>query len=234
MNTALRFFPLQWRDHLLTRGAAMVIVGIVLLLPFIGTAHATHAAVDELGPLFTSYLRGTAPLLVLVAVYGVIGQDVRQGYYRFLFAKPISPIGYYALAFVAAGLTYVAVELALNGIFALVVAPTLPVGALLDALVEFVLLGGVVFALSRVSRLDWLIAILTFALGDFARRRFPPHDSALGAVLNVVFPPSHAGTLFPAGAHPEWGHLAWALGYGLAMVVIGLAAVRYTQMGSSR
>lgn len=234
MNAALRFFPLQWRDHLISRGAAMAIVGFVLMLPIIGTAHVTHAAADQMGAMFTGYLRGTAPLLALVAAYGVVGQDMRQGYYRFLFSKPVSPVAYYALAFIAAALTYTVVEIILNGVFSILVTPTWAVQALFDALVEFVVLGGVVFAFSRLTRLDWLLALLTFALGDFARRRYPPHDSWVGAVLNVLFPPSRAGTYFPSGAAPDWGAIAWALGYGLAMLIIGLAAVRFTQFGSDR
>lgn len=232
MRAALRYFPLYFRDHVVTRGVAMTLVGIVFLLPII--AAPSHGSTATLPRALAQYLRGSSGLFTLVATFGIVGGDQRQAFYRFLFAKPVSPVAYYALAFCAAGVTFVLVNLLMLGIVALFVTPFWNGAALLDAVVEFVLVGALVFALSRFTRLDWLLALFVMGIASFLRSRFPPHASALGAVLNVVFPPTGTETYFPGGTHPAWGALAWALGYAAVMLGLGLAAVRFMSFGSSR
>lgn len=235
MSHTLRFLPRQLADHLVTRGAAMVVVGLVLMLPLLSTMHlGGHATPDQLRVALAQGLKAGAPLLTLVATYGIIGADARQGFYRFLFSKPISPPAYYASAFVVAGISFVVAELVLTAVFAVLVAPAWNTHVLVDAVVDFVLLGGIVFAFSRFTRLDWLLAILVTAVAAFARWKYPPHDSTLGAVLNVIFPPSGPKTYFPPGMPPDWGGLGWALGYAAVMLAIGLSAVRFLQLGSNR
>jgi len=235
VSNALRFLPRQLADHLVTRGVAMAVVGLVLMLPLLSTLHlGAHVTPEQVDLAFGQALRAGAPLLTLVATYGIVGADARQGFYRFLFSKPVSPTAYYASAFVVAGMSFVVVELVLAGVFALLVGPTWSTTVLLDAAVGFVLLGAIVFAFSRFTRLDWLVAILVTAVANFARWKYPPHDSTLGAVLNVIFPPTGTKTYFPEGMHPAWGPLAWALGYAAVMLAIGLSAVRFLELGSNR
>lgn len=213
----------------------MLLVGIVMLLPMLIGPIPTKGWTDaDFVQALAQHLTNVAPLLTLVAMYGVIGADIRQGHYRFLFAKPLSPAAYYLCAFVAATVSFAVVQLVTVGIFGLFIHPAWSTAGLLDALLAFVVLGGVIFALSRLTRLDWLIGFLIVAVSGLLRRLYPAHQSLRGDILNVVLPPSGPKTFFPAHHPVAWGAIAWAGGYAAVCVAVGLVLVRRLPLGSSR
>lgn len=205
--TLPQYFPRQLRDMLLTRGAAMLVIALMVVLPILIQGVRIAAGVDP-GTLLDGSLRGTSPFLVMVATYGIIGEDVRRGYFRFLFAKPISPVLYYAQAFLAALIAFLAVQLIIVAVWALAVEPAWPERWLLERTAFFLSFGSVIFALSRVLPIDWLIGWLLFGVGSEVRDWYPVSESLRGKVFNVVFPPSH---LMESGLFPvegiEWGHV---------------------------
>ncbi len=233
MMILLRYFPRQLRDLLLTRGAAMLVVGVVFSLPL----WLAQTAIPEANAqaVLRQTLEGMTLFLTMIATYGIVGEDVRRGYYRFLFSKPISPIQYSVQAMVAAFLVFVIAQFLLIGVFAMVVEPVWPDGALRETAAAFVLLGSMIFALSRVTRMDWLIALTIFIFGNLVRVWYPPAESFLGKLLNVVFPPNHLlePALFPPHAI-DWSNVAWVAGYSVACIVIGLSLVRFIPLSSGR
>ncbi|MCH7474977.1 MAG: hypothetical protein IIA27_09925 [Gemmatimonadetes bacterium] len=237
--TLPQYFPRQLRDMLLTRGAAMLVIGVVFSLPILmGALRISQSgAIPQSGAaaLLDGSLRGTSPFLVMVATYGIIGEDVRRGYFRFLFAKPISPVLYYAQAFLAALIAFLAAQLIVVAVFALAVEPAWPERWLLERTVFFLSFGSVIFALSRVLPIDWLIGLLFFGVGSEVRDWYPVSESLRGKVFNVVFPPSH---LMESGLFPvegiEWGHVAWVVGYAAMCLAIGLSLVRFMPFGTQR
>ena len=232
MTPLLRFFPRHLADHLLTRGAVMFAVGVVMLLPFLLVPESGDTF--PLDRLLREALNGVVPLLTLVATYGIIEQDTRHGYYRFLFSKPIDPSGYYAASFVASGITLLLVVMLLIGLAAVVRGPVWPGGqAVADFLLFFTLLGALVFAFSRFTRADWVFGFAMLFIGGPARHRWPPDESALGAVLNVLLPPDQPRTFFPSGT-PDWSDISWTLGYAAAALTFGLLAVRFVPFGERR
>lgn len=232
--TLPQYFPRQLRDMLLTRGAAMLVIALMVVLPILIQGVRIAAGVDP-GTLLDGSLRGTSPFLVMVATYGIIGEDVRRGYFRFLFAKPISPVLYYAQAFLAALIAFLAVQLIIVAVWALAVEPAWPERWLLERTAFFLSFGSVIFALSRVLPIDWLIGWLLFGVGSEVRDWYPVSESLRGKVFNVVFPPSH---LMESGLFPvegiEWGHVAWVVGYAAMCLAIALSLVRFMPFGTQR
>ena len=206
--TVFLYFPRQLSDLLLTRGAAMLAVGIMLTLPLLLVPEAAEET--ELAPLVGALLRSSSFFLIMLATYGIIGGDVRQGNFRFLFTKPIDPVLYYAQAFLIALIAFLAAELVLIGGIALVREPVWPGRALLDTTALFFLLGSMIFALSRVSGLDWIFGMLFIVLAAPVRTRHPASESFMGKVFNVLLPPGHLfdPALFSVDG-VNWGHVTW-------------------------
>jgi hypothetical protein len=231
--TLLQYSPRQLRDTLLTRGAAMSVIAVVFSLPILMVA--VRIPPNGAAVLLDGTLSAMSPFLVMVATYGIIGEDVRRGYFRFLFAKPISPVLYYAQAFLAALIAFLAAQLIVVAVFALAVEPAWPERWLLERTVFFLSLGSVIFALSRVLSIDWLIGLLLFVVGQGVRDWYPVSESLRGKVFNVVFPPSHlmGSGLFPVEGI-EWGHVAWVVGYAAMCLAIGLSLVRFMPFGTQR
>lgn len=233
--TALRFFPVYLRDLLLTRGAAMAGIALVLLLPSLMMDFSRIRSGMSMTDVLAEALVGMVVFLILVATYGVIGDDVRRGYFRNLFSKPVSPVAYYALAYLATLAALYATLLVATGVFAVVREPVWPGQALVRTFFEFVLLGGVIFGLSRLTRLDWLVGLLLYVFGQVMRTAYPPEESFRGAVLNVVLPPSH---LFREGLMDAEGIVMsgalWIVGYGAVFFAGGLALVRVLAFGTQR
>ncbi len=232
MSVVLRYLPRYLADHLLTRGAAMLILGAVLSLPVLLGAGGPRTDPEALRRLLVQVLGNITVFLTLVATAGVVGADIRQGYYRFILSKPLSAVAYYGVAFGATLVSFLAVLLAFTGIFAVVRGPMWPgLRPFADWSITFMLLGSLVFACSRFSRLDWLFAMFAFILGDLVRSRWPASDSIAGAVLNVLLPPGRHASYFAAGGAPLWGHVSWALGYAAVMLALGLLTVRHLPPG---
>ena len=185
------------------------------------------------------------PFLALIAAYGLAGQDFRLGYYRALFSKPISVPMYYVLLFCCAGVAFWLVQALAMGTFAFAGVNAWDPGLALEASVRFTMLATLTFAMSRVTRLDWIFALLILSLGDPLRGAYPAGESIRGWVINVLFPPTHVLDLAPAAqqagqitallpeAGPEWVSVAWLAGYALVCFGIGLLLVRKVPLSSA-
>lgn len=231
---ALRFFPRQLRDTLLTRGAAMLVIATLLLLPPLLTDFSGRPVAPDWKQILGRTLEESTLFLTLVATYGIIGEDVRRGYFRLVFSKPVSPVWYYLQAFVAAWLALLAVQFVSVAVFAAVREPVWPAKSIVLSWQQFLIVGAIVFALSRVTRLDWLLGVLLVILGTTLRGAYPPSESLRGKVLNVLLPPVH---LFQSGAFPEGpdlAHTAWLTGYALLAIAVGLVLVRTVPFGTER
>jgi hypothetical protein len=231
---SLAYFPRQLRDLLVTRGAAMLIIATMVSLPVLLSDYGPAQMDWQL--LLSRTLNGMVAFLIMVATYGVIGEDMRRGHFRLLFSKPISPVTYYGQAIVAAWIGFSLTLLVVIGVFALVREPVWPTDALVEAHMGFLLLGGIIVGLSRFTRLDWVVGLLLMIFGDVLRDAWPAADSLWGKLVNVAMPPSHleVADYFPATGGFEIGPALWIVCYAGLFIVAGLAAVRFVPMGSAR
>ncbi len=246
MNRILvSYAPYMFRDYLLTRGGAMAVVAAVFIGPMLlGFAEAPNLDAEQMARQTGQVLVGLTPFLTLIATYGLIGQDFRQGFYRPMFAKPISVPFYYALLFCCAAASFWIVQ----G-FALLAVSVYGVNGWnpavwLDISMRFALLGTLTFAISRVTRLDWILAVFFFTLAAPLRQSYPAEESIRGWLINVLFPPTHLlelsnvarrggqSSALVDSAGVAWGSMGWLCGYAVILFLIGLWTPRRIPLAS--
>ena len=177
------------------------------------------------------------PLGAFVGAVGVISADRQQGYFRFLFSKPVNLLAYYAQTYLLNAIVYVAV-------FGLIVwafgAYTIHFSihrSMEAAALTFVLIGGVGLFLGSLSRFDGgsLIAVYVLSLMLHGLMAAPNGLKNGGLPDWLVFvakvlPPVHKldeirNHLY-AGEAIDAAHLWHVLGYGGAAALAGFVLLR--------
>lgn len=170
----------------------------------------------------------TAIALTLLATGGLVSADFAIGHQRTLFAKPVSPPLYYlqrwllGLVAVLVGAAVVAETIAARFDGSLLGPAFLARLALL-----YLVVGGLVFLLSTVTRRDWLAAavLLAWQVALSWARSMGFAQGPVGTVLHGVLPPVQLLGL--SGPLPGGTELALALGYGAALLLGALAVLQW-------
>ena len=139
----------QVRDYLMDRGAPTALIGLLFGYmvggPMVGAMNmslarmspaaiaraggldaARDSMVTELTASFLTVALGNLVFLgALFAMNGIIANDRKLGYYRFLFSKPISPERYYGQAFVLHWAGFLFVSSILGLLYQALVGPVL-------------------------------------------------------------------------------------------------------------
>lgn len=226
----------QARDFVTERGAPLLIVASLLVFPMIMTLRRSRASVAAMraetaaGQAIVEVLAQLALIAVLIGINGIVSNDRVRGYYRFLFAKPVSIPRYYAQAYAVNGLGLVAAVLAVLGaIYALGYPVFLPRVLLMVGLF-YVSLGGVGFLYSTLARFDWILMGATLGLAHVLRALYPAPQSRAGRVLDVLLPPFHrlsdVGKELARGEPPDTRMLVWLLAWGISSFALGLLILR--------
>jgi hypothetical protein len=247
----------QIRDYLMDRGAPTVLVGALFgymvggpmlaglsarldrmspnAIARLGGVEAARAAmISELTGIFLTALLGNLVFLgALFAMNGIVANDRKQGYYRFLFSKPLSPERYYGQAFVLHWAGFLFVFTLLGLLFHALVGPvlTLPVYAAVGLM--YLCYAGIAFALSAAARWDWLSLVAVTVASNYLWLRHGESRSALAGLL-YLFPPIHrTSEVYSAvanGVGLPWHLLGWFAAYGAVCFVIGLVVLRYRRL----
>lgn len=237
-----RYALFQAHDYVRERGIPLLLVGALLLLMStqgaVGPTQAMDAGGGEVHTLMLAavFLELFAPTAVLVAVNGIVSGDRKHGYYRLLFAKPISAPRFYAQAFLVSLAGTLAATLLVLVAFDAIFGRISVVGALHFVLLYFVLFGGVGFLLSAITEYDWIALGVVWSVAWLVRSFFPAGASWYGRVLDVLLPPLHllAGAAAPLlnGTGIDGANYLWMVGYGAVAFAAGLLVVRYRPMAS--
>ena len=240
----VRYALWQLRDYLFERGIAQIVIGGVFasmawgVLREMGEVGALRErAVDE---LLGSMLPQLAVFGTLLAVNGIVANDLRQGYFRFLFAKPLGAPRYYAQAFVVNGVGLAVLTALAAWPLGAVMGRALVLPAVAYTMLHFVALGGIIFLASSVSvsvfgRFDWLAAAALWFGAHFVHAM-----ATLGrpwaTVLLPALPPSYRtgevfAALVDAGTWPAAPMLHLA-GYGAACFLLGLVVLRHRPLAA--
>jgi ABC-type transport system involved in multi-copper enzyme maturation permease subunit len=247
----------QLRDYAMQRGLPTIIVsllfGYMAIGPMLmmvklqvtklppatiaryGTVEAARIAMlHDVNVGFLSSFLGAAVFLgALFAMNGIVAEDRKKGYYRFLFSKPISPPRYYGQAFLIhwAGFVIVACGMAL--FYGALVAPIISVPLVYVLALMFLMYAGITFALSAIARWDWLSLFAVTVFSMYMWDRFGA-STAVAAKLLYLLPPIHrTSEIYGAvakGAALNVGLLAWFAGYGVVCYVIGLVVLHYRRL----
>jgi hypothetical protein len=255
----------QLRDYVMDRGTPTFIVAILFgylglaplmahlpkatdpvapgLLRRFGSAHAAHAAM--MGEFNYGFLRGFLGTLVflgaLFAMNGIVANDRKLGYFRFLFAKPVAPPRYYGQAFVIHWAGFVGVMALLGAIYGALVWPVLSVPLMIVVALMFLCYGGIAFMLSAAARWDWLSLVAVSVAATYLWTRYGNSTRPLAKLLYLL-PPLHktdevyasvsGSPAFAAGSAPvlPWATLWWLAGYGAICFVLGLVVLRLRRL----
>jgi hypothetical protein len=252
----------QLRDYLMDRGTPTFIVatlfGYLTLAPLLmrsaravspemiarfgSEASARAAVLSELNANFLHSFLGTLVFLgALFAMNGIVANDRKLGYYRFLFSKPVSPPRYYGQAFVVHWASYLGVMTVLGLIYGAVVAPVLSWSLMLVVALMFLCYSGIAFLLSAAARWDWLSLVAVSLASTLLWSMFGGSGHPLARLLYLL-PPLHrtdevyaaiSGAQLVATSAPlflPWHLILWLAGYGATCFVLGLVVLRYRRL----
>jgi ABC-type transport system involved in multi-copper enzyme maturation permease subunit len=213
------------------------------LLQRFGSAEAVYAArMAEFNFMFLRSILGTLVFLgALFAMNGIVANDRKQGFFRFLFAKPVSPSRYYGQAFLVHWFGYMVVMALLGVLYGFIVWPVLTRPLLVVIALMFIAYSGIAFLLSAAARWDWMSLVAVSVVSTFLWTRFGGSSNPLAKLLYLL-PPLHrsdevyaavsGAPLLATGAPPPipWPILGWLAGYGVACYLAGLIVLRYRRL----
>lgn len=236
-----RYARWQLRDFLTQKAPILGLLAILLMYPLV-------AGLFTVSPLFDSFAQEMrdkwlyvmfgilAPLGTLATMRGVVSEDRQQGFHRFLFAKPINLVRFYAQSFAVNFVGVMGVLAVIALLYAVVIGPVALLPAFVPAAAFFVLFGGVTFLFSTISRLDWVWTIGAVAASAWTMHLVDQRKWTILAPLKAL--------LLPLGSFGrmviEWGKVAEGMGslgsalgatvlpvaYGLAAIGVGLWILR--------
>jgi hypothetical protein len=225
----------QFRDFVLERGIAIIIIGglwgYVVFEPMRRMMGAQWKG-DQTSPVWGIALQFSSAIVslsVLIAVNGIISNDRKNGYYRFLFAKPISPVLFYGQLFLVYMLGVAAAMYILSSLLHVILPAFSVLNFLLYSLLIYVAMGGIGFFLSVATRYDWLTLAAVW-LGSRILRGVYGLKGDWRSKLVEILPPVHrlddvANSLIATGT-AQTKDVVWLLGYGLLFFALGLVILR--------
>jgi hypothetical protein len=225
----------QFRDFVIDRGIAIMIIGLLWGYTLIDPLRRTMGAAFSISPdspvwpLVITVASSVVSLSVLIALNGIVSNDRKMGYYRFLFSKPVSPVAYYTQLFFVYMAGVLAAMLLLSGVLHTVVASFNIVNYLLYASVIYIAMGGIGFFLSVATRYDW-VSLAAVWLGSHMLRNLYGAKPGWRSKAVELLPPVHKlsdvsmSLITNGSAHT--GDLLWLLGYGALFFALGLLILR--------
>jgi hypothetical protein len=234
-----RYSLWQFRDFVVERGVAILIIGLLwgytLIEPLrraMGPAFSMKPS-SPTWPLLITVASSIVSLSVLIAVNGIVSTDRKLGYYRFLFSKPVSVVAYYSQLFTVYMIGVLVAMLVLSGILHTIVPDFSILNYLIYTALIFVAMGGIGFFISVATRFDWATLAAVW-LGSRALRDFYGARPGLPGKLVQLLPPVHklngvADGLITNGSAPT-SDVIWLLAYGALFFALGLVLLRQASL----
>ena len=253
----------QLRDYLKDRGVPTVIVATLsaylslsaifeprvrepimsILRARFGTPEAVQAA--WMTHVNYAFLSTTLNALVFVgalfAMNGIVANDRKLGFYRFLFAKPVTPSRYYGQAFLVHWAGFMLVTTTLGVLYGVILSPVITQRLLVAIALMFVAYAGIAFLLSAAARWDWLSLVAAAVAATLLWDRFGASTHPIARLLYLLPPLHRVNEVYlsvsgapvvgsaSAGSIP-WALLAWLTGYGVVCYLAGLVVLRYRRL----
>ena len=251
------YAPWQMRDYLMDRGAPTVLIGALFGYmvsgPMVGAMNTrlermSSAALAQGGgydamraSMVTEFTSAVLDLLLgnlvflgaLFAMNGIVANDRKLGYYRFLFSKPLAPERYYGQAFVLHWAGFLGTVTILGLVYQALVGPVLSTRLYAAVALLYLCYAGIAFALSAAARWDWLSLVAVTVASNYLWARFGETRTALAGLLYLFPPINRTGEVYSAvakGTALPWSLVAWFAGYGIACFVIGLVVLRVRRL----
>jgi hypothetical protein len=251
------YAPWQLRDYLMDRGLPTFLISALFgylgaapihalikrnvedlparMIAKYGSVHAAQQAMahDASAAFLRSFLGSMVFLGALFAMNGIVANDRKLGYYRFLFSKPMTPPRYYGQAFALHSAGYLLIMAVLAVVYGAFITPLLSPTFMAAIALVFLCYAGIGFALSAAARWDWLSLVAVTVATTVLHGRFGASTSPLAKLLYLL-PPLHTTdevyTAVSEGSALPWHSLAWLGGYGAVCFLIGLVVLRYRRL----
>jgi hypothetical protein len=230
-----RYSIWQFRDFVIDRGIAIMIIGLLWGYTLVEPLRRTMGAAFAIGPaspawpLVITVTSSVVSLSVLIALNGIVSNDRKMGYYRFLFSKPVSAVAYYAQLFFVYMAGVLTAMVLLSGVLHTVV-PTFNIfNYLLYAAIIYIAMGGIGFFLSVATRFDWVTLVAVWLGSRILREFYGPKPGWRSKAVELL-PPVHklddvSMSLITNGtAHTS--DVLWLIGYGALFFALGLLILR--------
>jgi ABC-type transport system involved in multi-copper enzyme maturation permease subunit len=229
-----RYSVWQFRDFAVEKSVAVLIIGVLLgylTIEPVRRAMGANWAQNPAFPLTRILATIVSPVIslsVLIALNGMVSNDRKTGYYRFLFSKPISPVLYYAQLFAVHLVGVIATMAVLSGVFRIWVGPIAILSVLLYTAIVYVAMGGLGFFISATTRYDWVVLSVVWVGSRILRTVYSTtHD--LRARLVQVLPPVHriddVSNNLLTGQMAATSDMLWLVGYGALFFILGLYVI---------
>lgn len=196
-----------------------------------------HSMVHEASAGFLRGFIGTVVFLGAVfATNGLVSNDRRLGFYRFLFGKPLSPVRYYAQAFVVHWAGFLLVAALLGATYGAYVEPVLTPTLLVVLGAVFLMYGGIGFLMTTIMRWDWLGLAVSSIASQLLWDRFGKSAGVLSKLLYLLPPIHRTGDVYAAligGTALPWDAVRWIAAYGAACLIAGLVVLRTRRLATS-
>ena len=231
MTNLARYVPWQFRDFVRERGIALLLVGFLLGFTVVGPVRLMGGAPDDVTArrVLNALLVQVPFICAFIALNGIVSTDRKSGYFRFLFAKPVSIPAYYAQLFAVYFVGFLAVCAVFLALFGVFLRPVPVSGPLLFCALVFLSFGGIAFLVSTLFRHDWPILAAIF-LGSTVLYSLWRFEEGWKRLVLAVLPPIYnlpgMASEITGGTTPEVNDLLHLLGYSLACFIAGLVILR--------
>jgi len=246
----------QVRDYAVNRGLPTLIVALLFgylgvssmllavngpggppayLIRKYGTAEAAHQVMLHSASIgFVATFIGTYAFLgALIGMNGIVANDRKLGFYRFLFAKPVAPATLYGAEFAVNGLCFLVLTVALALLYGAIIEPVLSVSLLIVIAAGYLCYAGLGFALSAISRWDWLSLVAVAGAADVLWKLYGTSTGSFAVLLRLLPPLNLTTEVYAAAANGvalPWQSVLWLGGYGALAFVAGLAILRHRRL----
>jgi hypothetical protein len=231
----------QLFDFLLYRAALPTVAVVLFAWMMLPSYHRTAAVRPEFGVQMaeTIYRNLAGVFITLGAFLGVariVTDDRSNGYYRFLFSKPVSITRFYVQQWLLSGLGYVVIVGVLAYWLQTNMGQDIPVkGVMMVMALTWVLVGGVGFLLSVLSNADAAILVFVYIVSTVMHGVKAMPDTPMGPVLRqltrVTLPTQKLDFVkdhLYNGLGVSWPHAWYVIAYGGAAFVAAVIILRRT------
>ena len=234
-----RYAGWQLRDFLMDRGIPVLLIGVLLGYTAIEPMRVglgpgwNHNPAFPLTALLGTIVSPVITLAVFISLNGMISNDRKMGYFRFVFAKPLRPMEYYAQLFAMHFVGMLFTIILLTSLFRLLVGPVPFASVALYTLIVYIAMGGIGFFVSASTRYDWLVLAAIWVGSRILRNVYqgaPDFRSKLIQVLPPVHKIDGVATNLLAGRPADQTDMLWLVAYGAVFFVLGLIVVNRRSM----
>lgn len=234
------YLKYQFQDFLMLRaGLPTVLVAMFGYMLWKGANRAIDWNTPNGAQFANQLFRNMASVFIMMGSFlgiaRIVADDRSNGYFRFLFSKPVSIERFYLQQWFLYGVGFVGV-IGLLGYWLQAFTAPLPIPALMTVMgLTWILVGGVGFLISAVTNVDAVMLVVLYVTSTVLHSLKDMPGSPMWPWLRQVTRfalPTHKLDFIRdqlyAGAPMPWTHAYHVIGYGVIAVVLALVVLRRT------